>query len=335
MSTAAVYSYSPVQNCYPVLQKVPLKAIQEKPSHISGVGNLRAIAAIGDRIAWVGGTEGKIAKTENGGNTWSLCSLPYEKELDVRALWLMNSKVACAMCAGPGERKLSRIYRTIDGGKTWTLVLSPEWKGIFFNAMSFWNDREGIVLSDPVDGRFVLFQTHDGGETWKKILPIEMPFALPGETAFAASNSCLIVWGKEHVWFATGGGPMARVFYSTDRGRSWNVATTPMKVNSSSSGIFSLAFLDDQTGIAVGGDHQLKTSFPSPNILVTKDGGRNWQAAYDQALFGKYLSAVSCSGDGTWKVVDASEGLFNALAFTEKTGYVVGPNQAWAKISTP
>lgn len=332
MSVNIAAIVSPFQTGYPILEKKSIQAIQEKPSYIPGVGNLRAIAAIGDEIAWVGGTEGKIAKTENGGNTWSLCSLPYEKELDVRALCLINPKTACAMCVGLGEEKLARIYRTIDGGKAWTLVLCPEQKGIFFNAMSFWNDREGIVLSDPVDGRFVLFKTKNGGESWEQIFSCEMPFALPGEGAFAASNSCLTVWGKEHIWFATGGGSTARVFYSSDCGRSWGVATTPMTVNSSSAGIFSLAFLDDKVGVAVGGDYQWKTSFPFPNILVTEDGGKNWQAVYDQNLSGKYLSSVAWSGNGTWKVVDGSQELFNSVVFVGKTGYVVGPNQAWAKI---
>jgi len=334
MMTSLIGSVSKVRSLWnrSPSETISIQPIQTRPSSINGVGNLRAIAALGEKIAWVGGTEGKIAKTEDGGATWTLCSLPYEKDLDVRALSLMNPKVACAMCAGPGDKKLSRIYRTVDGGRGWNLVLCPDMKGVFFNAMVFWNDRQGIVLSDPVGSRFALFRTENGGETWERIIPIEMPFAMPGENAFAASNSSLAVQGKENVWFATGGGASARVFYSCDGGRSWGVAATPMKINSVSAGIFSLAFLNEKLGIAVGGDHKLKTSFPSPNILITRDGGRNWEIFHDEDLSGKYLSSVAWRSEDSVKVVDGSKEIFNAVAFSETTGWAVGPNQAWAKI---
>ena len=80
-----------------------------------------------------------------------------------------------------------------------------------------------------------------------------MPAALPGEGAFAASGTCLVVQGDRNAWFGTGGG---RVFRSTDRGRSWTVHTTPIRAGNGTSGIFSLAFWDADHGVAVGGDYK-------------------------------------------------------------------------------
>ena len=51
---------------------------------------------------------------------------------------------------------------------------------------------------------------------------------LPNEAAFAASGTCLIVQGTSNVWIGTGGGERARVFRSTDRGRTWSVSDTPI-----------------------------------------------------------------------------------------------------------
>ncbi len=306
-----------------------IKTVQATPFCISGVGNLRALATFGTSV-WVGGTEGKIAKTEDNGGSWSLCPIPEGEKLDVRALYLCNAQVACAMCAGPASEGLSRIYRTVDGGATWTLVLCPQTNGIFFNSMVFWNKREGILLSDPVDNRFVLFKTQDSGETWEQIVPNEMPSAIVGETAFAASNSCLAVQGKEKVWFGTGGGDVARVFYSSNGGQNWDVVDTPIAA-SCSAGIFSLAFCNDQMGIAVGGDYKSQTSFSGSNIVITKDGGRSWKPLYDELLIGKYLSSVVYTSDKCAMVVDCSQGLYNSVAITEDGWWAVGPNQNCAR----
>ena len=235
------------------------------------------------------------------------------------------------MCAGSSDKRLSRVYRTVDSGMTWDLVLCPESKGMFFNAMAFWDDKHGILLSDPVEGRFVLFKTEDGGKTWEQLMPTLMPFAMAGEHAFAASNSCLVVQGSENVWFATGGGPYARVFYSSDRGRHWSVAITPIEVISPSSGIFSLDFLDEKTGIAVGGDYQSTTSFPYPNIIMTTDGGRKWEILDNKSFSGRYLSSVAWISKEHAIVVDGAQGTFNSVAITGNHGWAVGPNQRCAK----
>jgi len=54
-----------------------------------------------------------------------------------------------------------------------------------------------------------------------------MPAALPEEGAFAANNSSLFLYGKKEIYFAPGG-PAARVFHSSDLGRTWAVIETPI-----------------------------------------------------------------------------------------------------------
>ena len=156
--------------------------------------------------------------------------------------------------------------------------------------------QHGIVLSDPVDGKFALFTTDDGGVTWKQLPPSNLPAALPNEGAFAASNSCLVVQGTSNVWFATGGAKMARVFHSGDRGKTWQVAETPMHPANASSGIFSLAFSDAKNGIAAGGDYQKPDGSDLPNVMRTHDGGKTWQAAEPTNPAGVYFSSVALQG---------------------------------------
>src|SRR5437763_890640 len=85
--------------------------------------------------------------------------------------------------------------------------------------------------------------------------------------------------------------PWTRVYHSSDRGRTWTVAETPVHAGSASSGIFSLAFRDGRQGIAVGGDYQMVRG-GYPNVALTSDAGRTWRIAKGPLPVG-YLSAAS------------------------------------------
>ncbi len=111
--------------------------------------------------------------------------------------------------------------------------------------------------------------------TWTPVPAANIPEALPGDGAFAASGTCLVVQGSRHAWFGTGGSARARVFRSTDQGLTWAVADTPIMAGNASSGVFSLAFSDPDHGIAVGGDYRLERE-SGDNLAITIDGGKTW-----------------------------------------------------------
>ncbi len=113
------------------------------------------------------------------------------------------------------------------------------------------------------------------GESWGKASPERMPAALPGEGAFAASGTCLVVHAGGIAWFGTGGAEVARVFRSVDSGRSWTVHRTPIAAGNSSSGIFSLAFRIASEGVAVGGDYK-RPELGERIVATTSDGGHTW-----------------------------------------------------------
>src|SRR5215471_6941114 len=239
--------------------------------------SLRGLSVVNEKVIWASGTGGTVIKTVDGGSNWSVITVPGAESLDFRGIRAFDDKSAVMISSGPAEKGQAHIYRTGDGGKTWQQVFEEKRAGVFFDAVAFWDSKHGIVLSDPVDGKFALFTTGDGGATWKQIPPAAIPAALPNEGAFAASNSCLTVQGASNVWFATGGAKAARVFRSSDRGATWEAAETPMHPPNASSGIFSLAFRDAKNGVAVGGDYQKPETSDLPNVLFTTDGGQGWQ----------------------------------------------------------
>ena len=261
--------------------------------------SFRGLSVVDAKIIWASGAEGTVIRSGDAGKTWSVVTVPGAEKLDFRGIKAFNANTAVIISSGPAEQGQAKIFRTSDGGKNWKQVFEEKRNGIFFDALAFWDKQHGIVLSDPVEGKFALFITDDGGLTWKQLPASDLPAALPKEGAFAASNSCLVAEGTNNVWFATGGASVARVFHSSDRGKTWQVAETPMHPSNSSSGIFSLAFPDAKNGIAAGGDYQKPEGSDLPNIMRTHDGGKIWQAAAPTNPGGVYFSSVAVRGKET------------------------------------
>jgi photosystem II stability/assembly factor-like uncharacterized protein len=318
----------------------PEAAAQWAPQPSPTDAELRGLTVTVHQTAWASGTRGTVVHTTDGGRTWLLDTVPGASGLDLRAIAATSLKVAHAISIGDS----SRIYRTTDGGRSWSLRWSGTRKGTFLDAIQFWDARHGMAMSDPVDGRFLLLTTDDGGTTWNEIPAERIPPALPGEGAFAASGSCLAVFGTSDVWFGTGGAAVARVYYSADRGKSWTVHDTPIRAGVASAGIFSVAFRDARRGVIAGGDYK-EPALRGRNLAVTSDGGVTWTltdsatspagyrsaVAYVPETKGRSLVAVGLSGtdvsrDGglTWTSVDTVA--YNSLRFASRSaGWAVGP----------
>ena len=237
---------------------------------------LRGLSAVSKDVAWASGSLGTVLRTTDGGETWQSVGPPGTSALQFRDIEAFDANNAVILSIGEGTD--SRIYVTSDAGQTWTPTFINSEPTAFYDCMTFFDKKHGLALSDPVNGFFRILATDDGGQSWH-VVDADMPAALPGEFAFAASGQCIVSQGGKRAWFATGGGADARVFRSDDRGETWEVATTPI-LSGPSAGIFALAFRDAKHGLAVGGDFTLPTSSPDA-FALTSDGGKTWQLVSD------------------------------------------------------
>jgi photosystem II stability/assembly factor-like uncharacterized protein len=233
----------------------------------------RGLCVVDQNVVWAGGTKGTFVRTTDAGKNWHAGQVAGAGSLDFRDVEALDGETAWLLSIGEGSD--SRIYKTTDGGNRWTLQFQNERPEAFFDALAFWDDQHGIALSDPVDGCFLLVATTNGGALWEPVRA-KMPPAVSGESAFAASGTCLVAQGQSNVWFATGGAGKGRVFRSVNRGQTWTVSETPVPAATNSAGIFSLAFRDERHGVAVGGNHE-KHSETRHNFVMTEDGGASWQ----------------------------------------------------------
>ena len=254
--------------------------------------SLRGVSAVSRRIAWASGTHGTYLRTIDGGVTWTAAQVPDAGALDFRGVAAFSADEAFLMSSGPGEQ--SRLYHTADGGKNWKLQFTNDNPKGFFDSIAFWDAKHGVVVGDPVPDengklKFEVLLTEDG-EKWQIVPSSQLPVAVEGEGAFAASNRCVAITPSgSDIWFATGG-KVARVFHSADRGQTWQVFATPVVHGPDSAGIFSIVFRDALHGVIAGGDYKHPND-DGPNLAFTADGGKTWTLSeiHPQA----YFSAVA------------------------------------------
>ena len=126
--------------------------------------SLRGLSVVNENVVWASGTGGTFLRTVDGGKNWTIGKVPDADKLDFRDVEAFDANTAYLLSIGEGEN--SRIYKTTDGGETWKLQFKNSNPKAFFDALAFWDKDNGIAMSDPVDGKYLLLETKDG-ENWK------------------------------------------------------------------------------------------------------------------------------------------------------------------------
>jgi photosystem II stability/assembly factor-like uncharacterized protein len=245
------------------------------------------------------------------------------------------------MSSGPGDQ--SRLFRTTDGCRSWLPGLVNTDAAGFWDALIFSGD-EGVILGDPVGGRFVILRSRDSGLNWTRDQSPALASLPAGEGAFAASNSALFsltAGASRTLWFSTSGPGGPRIFRSHN-GPDWLPVKVPLDGSTAAAGVFSLSFRDSQNGVAVGGNYE-KPDQTSGTAAITADGGRTWipathppsgyRSAVDWDSRSKLWIAAGTNGadvssdDGkTWQRFDS--GKWNALSLP----WAVGPQGRVARL---
>ncbi|MFC7490839.1 MULTISPECIES: WD40/YVTN/BNR-like repeat-containing protein [unclassified Knoellia] len=279
--------------------------------------SFRGLDAVDRDTAWVSGAsvsggDARIYLTQDGGTTWDDVSPTDSAGLNFRDVEAEDARTATVLAIGEGEA--SRIYRTTDGGTTWTETFRNTEPTAFYNCMDFYpGGKRGLAVSDPVDGKFRIISTDDGGRSWSVLPDAGMPDST-GEANFSASGDCLTISGHD-AWFGSGGA-QSRIFHSTDRGLTWTATDSTIPAGEAA-GVFGLAFKNPRQGIAVGGD--FAAAADGVDASATTRDGKSWTSGGDLGHLGEdaaYLrrsvvvvgesgpvggSSVSTDGGRSWE----------------------------------
>lgn len=301
--------------------------------------SIRALTIDGDKV-WYAGSNGKYGFVSlSGGKAFNGVIAKDTLFPEFRAIAKTKDNIFILNAGSP-----ALLYKISKDGRQNKVVYTEEGSRVFYDSMLFGNDKEGIAMGDPVNECLSVLTTEDGGETWRKISCIKLPKVEEGEAAFAASNTNLAMNGDK-VWMVSGG-KKSRVFYSDDKGHTWNTANTPIMQGGQSTGIFSVAFYDGDVGFAVGGDYA-DAKLNAKNKILTEDGGKTWKTVADNAGFG-YASCVQfvpdSNGNGlvtvgpsgvfysfdrgaTWKLVHDDKNLHTIRFIDNKTAVAAGKDK--------
>lgn len=226
--------------------------------------SLRGLSVVNDKVAWVSGSNGWVAKTVDG-KTFTWQQLKGYEKLDFRDIEAFSAEEAIIVNAGSP----AYILKTKDGGQTWKQVYENKDSLIFLDGMDFWNAKEGIIFGDPIYGIMKLLTTKDGGETWQDISAKANVTLKDGEAAFAASGTTIRTF-KNNVYIATGG-KHSRLWTSTDKAKTWSVQNIDIIKGEASTGAFSIA-IGTKTIYAVGGDYVKEKATFNNYSYITIDG---------------------------------------------------------------
>jgi len=176
------------------------------------------------------------------------------------------------------------VFRTNDGGQTWMDVTPPEPApdaenpsksavSYFINPMTGWVAYYEDTI-EPSPGRFRVWGTMDGGDTWSASRALELEFL--GSTDYPP---ILGFEDADNGWLIARHGPAGMHNYpiyllrTADGGRNWEMAITPAEGGLQSCRKSGVDFGTLMVGWATVADCPVV----APEVAVTRDGGRNWE----------------------------------------------------------
>lgn len=304
-----------------------------------GLKNLSSIRAIDlvDKTAFFFGEQGKIyAFYPNGNFLITPNDFFGNKKPNFRAGASAKNNLFALSIESP-----TLLYQiemnNKDGLVNPKVVYTEEHEKSFYNAVAFFDDKNGIAIGDPTENCLSIILTKNGGNTWNKISCDKLPKLIEGEAAFAASNTNIAIQGS-HAWIITGG-VQSRVLHTPDMGKTWSITSTPIIEGTETTGAYSIAFNDLKNGFICGGDYTNK-EINIANKAITSDGGKTWKAVAD-GLYPGYISCVQYvpNTDGKELFAVSTEGVYfsnnrgNSWIRVSKEGYYTikfaDKNNAW------
>ncbi len=267
--------------------------------------DLNTVFFVDNKRGWVGGDNGFLSRTEDGGHSW--VKQMVQTEAPINDIYFRD-KEAGFLIAG------NAIFATRDNGVRWTEVrrFTPrEFDGadIELYSVRFSSKKKGWVVGSVskrervIDS--ILLYTENSGETWQRqrapsrLELIHIDFANDKRGWISGANGTILTtidsgasWTKQeagttatifHLDFRNekrglAVGERGTILRTADGGVTWTPVTTKTR-----STLLNVQFLSDDNGWAVG---------RSGTVLRTDDGGSSWieqESGTKQNLYGLYF----------------------------------------------
>ncbi len=250
--------------------------------------SLRGLSVVTDKIIWASGSGGTVLRSTDGGSSFENIAVPGYERTDFRDIEAFSKKHAVIM----GIDTPAVILVTKDGGLSWQRGFYDTTSGMFLDAMEFWNEQSGIVIGDPIEGKFFVARTFDGGKKWESIPLKNRPDAQKGEACFAASGTNVVKIKNDEAVFVTGG--MVSRLHVRDK-----QIALPLQQGKETAGANGMAAKNKSNYMVVGGDFNAAND-SSGTCTYTTDAGNTFLRPLKSP--GGYRSGVAFIKADTWVV---------------------------------
>jgi hypothetical protein len=252
---------------------------------VSGRVTALAIDPGNVNTVYLGGAQGGVWKTTNGGTAWTpLTDTQASTAIGSIALDPSNSST---IYVGTGEENFSGdsyfgagILKSTDGGTTWTQFCGPFCGPVGPDGFYGGGARIGGLAVHPTNGQILLaavallnndgvYRSADGGNSWTKVLS-----GNPGNSVIFDPTNGNIAYASLGNSFSGG---TEGVFKSTDGGQTWAAAngTGGHMLNLTNAGRIVLAVAPSSSTTLYAGITNIVAG-DLLGLFKTTDGGINW-----------------------------------------------------------
>ncbi|MGB7631252.1 MAG: YCF48-related protein [Candidatus Deferrimicrobium sp.] len=208
-----------------------------EPPVIGRRDRLYGFTVLDNGVLWAAGNDGKVIRSEDGGETWAEQKTPVQVNMQDLDAWTPEKAVAV------GNQGV--VIDTQDGGKTWKEVNAP--KSTVANKLirvRVFPDGEAWAVGEMG----AVLRSKDFGVSWERMMKEED--VAWNDVYFFNSRSGLVV------------GEFGRIKSTTDGGKTWRSVSSPVK-----NSLMGVYFRDAEHGVAVGMEGV---------VLKSDDGGKSW-----------------------------------------------------------
>ena len=202
------------------------------------------------------GPEYQLLRTQDGGNTWRVVSVPISSSVN-DPVYVMDFRFVDQLrgwILASGSLGSSVILDTNDGGSS----VKELYLTHTYMLLGLFAGQDGHLWAY---GHDVLLHSADYGWTWRSQI---RPENTPGGRRIMRFTSAF-VFGDGHGW-VVGGGPKPVMLKTKDFGRNWDMG---LELDVQGGTLENVFFVDPRHGCAVG-----STTY----LVCTRDGGKTWES---------------------------------------------------------
>ncbi len=276
------------------------------PLQSAGVRDFHVVST---DVAWVHFYDGSgnqtypryVGVTTNGGNNWTtrlVSNIPASGM--VSDIYGFDADKAFIVTAPASGSTANGLWKTTDGGASWAKQTGVFSSASFGNIVHFFNSTNGLVIGDPVNNKYEMYKTTDGGNTWTTLATAPVPLNAD-EYGYVGGK---VSFG-EHLWLTSNTG---RILHTANQGATWDSYFSPIDDFAGAESSGTMSFSSATYGLLVDNNGWL---------WYTEDGGANWDIKDAVNYYNgdvKYIPGTSNSFITTGIAVDSTLGLGTAYS---------------------